>query len=244
MQQFRTDEHEGTLYQKSLRRDHPALQYALHSLYAGKCRGRGYSPAAYNQPVAACQVYPPFNITGGEPSLNVRAIRHILERVRVYGITVNDFYIVTNGSAASRSEEFIEACSALYEYQQEKEQGSGSGHMLEMSDDRFHNPAEHAATLAALSPYPFFGVRGQAKHVFLFREGRCTEGFPNPIHEIYLTEENYVYGDLYLNAEGMILSNGDLSYARQRQHALCPCGKLMQYLRMTLKKRRKERLYE
>jgi len=111
-----------------------------------------------------------FNITGGEPSLNVRAIRHILERVRAYGITVNDFYIVTNGSATSRSEEFIEACAALYEYQEEKEQDSG--HMLEMSDDRFHDPAEHAATLAALSPYPFFGVRGQAERIFLFREGR------------------------------------------------------------------------
>lgn len=116
--------------------------------------------------------------------------------------------------------------------------------MLEMSDDRFHDPAEHAATIAALSPYPFFGVRGQAEHVALFWEGRSMEGVPNPIHEIYLTETNYVYGDLYLNAEGMILSNGDLSYARQREHALCPCGKLMQYLRMTLKKRRKERLYE
>ena len=185
-----------------------------------------------------------FNITGGEPSLNVRAIRHILERVRAYDITVNDFYIVTNGSVTSRSREFIETCAALYEYQQEKEQGPGSGHMLEMSDDRFHDPAEHAATFAALSPYPFFGVRGQARHVFLFREGRCKEGFPNPIHEIYLTGENYVYGDLVLNAEGMILSNGDLSYARQREHALCPCGKLMQYLRMTLKKREKERLYE
>ena len=185
-----------------------------------------------------------FNITGGEPSLNVRAIRHILERVRAYGITVNAFYIVTTGSVTSRSGEFIKVCTALYEYQQEKEQGPGSGHMLEMSDDRFHDPSEHAATIAALSPYPFFGVRGQAGHVFLFREGRSTEGVPNPIHEIYLTEENCVYGDLYLNAEGMILSNGDLSYARQRQHALCPCGKLMQYLRMILKKRKKERLYE
>lgn len=136
----------------------------------------------------------------------------------------------------------IEACAALYEYQEEKEQDSG--HMLEMSDDRFHDPAEHAATLAALSPYPFFGVRGQAERIFLFREGRSTEGFPNPVHGIYLTEENYVYGDLCLNAEGMVLSNGDLSYARQREHALCPCGKLMQYLRMTLKKRQKERLYE
>lgn len=183
-----------------------------------------------------------FNITGGEPSLNVRAIRHILSRVRAYGITVNDFYIVTNGSATSRSAEFIKACAALYEYQEEKEQDSG--HMLEMSDDRFHDAAVRAATLAALSPYPFFGVRGQAEHIALFREGRSTEGIPNPIHEIYLTETNYVYGDLYLNAEGMILSNGDLSYGRQREHALCPCGKLMQYLRMTLKKRQKERLYE
>lgn len=94
-----------------------------------------------------------FNITGGEPSLNVRAIRHILSRVRAYGITVNDFYIVTNGSATSRSAEFIKACAALYEYQEEKEQDSG--HMLEMSDDRFHDAAERAATLAALSPYPF-----------------------------------------------------------------------------------------
>lgn len=106
-----------------------------------------------------------FNITGGEPSLNVRAIRHILGRVRAYGITVNDFYIVTNGAATSRSGEFIAACAALYEYQEEKEQDSG--HMLEMSDDRFHDPAEHAATLAALSPYPFFGVRGQAERIFL-----------------------------------------------------------------------------
>ena len=185
-----------------------------------------------------------FNITGGEPSLNVRAIRHILNRVRAYGITVNNFYIVTNGSAASRSSEFIEACAALYGYQEEKEQGAYSGHMLEMSDDRFHDAREHAATIAALSPYPFFGVRGQAEHVALFREGRSTEGIPNPIHEIYLTEANCDYGDLYLNAEGMILSNGDLSYVRQREHALCPCGKLMQYLRMTLEKRQKERLYE
>lgn len=183
-----------------------------------------------------------FNITGGEPSLNVRAIRHILGRVRAYGITVNDFYIVTNGAATSRSGEFIAACAALYEYQEEKEQDSG--HMLEMSDDRFHDPAEHAVTLAALSPYPFFGVRGQAERIFLFREGRSTEGHPNPVHRIYLTEENYVYGDLCLNAEGMILSNGDLSYARQREHALCPCGKLMKYLRNTLKERRKERLYK
>lgn len=183
-----------------------------------------------------------FNITGGEPSLNVGAIRYILKLLSAYGITVNDFYIVTNGSTASCSQEFIDACAALYEYQEEKEQGRGHGCLLEMSDDRFHDQAEHAATLAALSRYPFFGVRGQAERIFLFQEGRCTEGFPNPVHEVYLTEENTVYGDLYLNAEGMILSNGDLSYARQREYALCTSGKLMQYLKQTRKERQNSRL--
>lgn len=168
-------EYERTIYQESLHRDYPTLQHALYPLHAGRCRIRGYPFETYKQPAAACQAYSPFNITGGEPSLNVRAIRHILERVRAYGITVNDFYIVTNGSATSRSEEFIEACAALYEYQEEKEQDSG--HMLEMSDDRFHDPAEYAATLAALSPYPFFGVRGQAERIFLSGKAAARRGF-------------------------------------------------------------------
>ena len=170
-------EYERTIYQESLHRDYPTLQHALYPLHAGRCRIRGYPFETYKQPAAACQAYSPFQHHGRRAVAYVRAIRHILERVRAYGITVNDFYIVTNGSATSRSEEFIEACAALYEYQEEKEQDSG--HMLEMSDDRFHDPAEHAATLAALSPYPFFGVRGQAERIFLFREGRSTEGFPN-----------------------------------------------------------------
>lgn len=116
--------------------------------------------------------------------------------------------------------------------------------MLEMSDDRFHDAREHAATIAALSPYPFLEFGGRPSMLPFSGKAAKTEGIPNPIHEIYLTEANCVYGDLYLNAEGMILSNGDLSYVRQREHALCPCGKLMQYLRMTLEKRQKERLYE
>ena len=143
------------------------------------------------------------------------------------------FYIVTNGSATSRSEEFIEACAALYEYQEEKEQDSG--HMLEMSDDRFHDPAEHAATLAALSPYPFFGVRGQAERIFLFREGRSTEGFPNLFMGFILRRRTTFTATSVSMLKAWFSPTGDLSYARQREHALCPCGKLMQYLRMTLK---------
>lgn len=36
-----------------------------------------------------------FNITGGEPSLNVKAIRYILTQLRSFGITVNHFDLTT-----------------------------------------------------------------------------------------------------------------------------------------------------
>ena len=68
-----------------------------------------------------------FNITGGEPSLNVKAMRYILKQLKRYDIHVYEFYIVTNGSPSSISKEFIKICSELYEYQEEKD-----NHMLEM----------------------------------------------------------------------------------------------------------------
>lgn len=171
-----------------------------------------------------------FNITGGEPSLNVKAMRYILKQLKRYDIHVYDFYIVTNGSPSSISKEFIKICSELYEYQEEKD-----NHMLEMSDDRFHNNQYHQKVIATLNQYPFFGLRGQAENVFLFKEGRCTTGFPNTVHPIYLTTTGYVYGDLYLNAEGKILSNGDLSYQRQQENILCGSGSFLKYIKSTLR---------
>ena len=138
--------------------------------------------------------------------------------------TVNDFYIVTNGSATSRSEEFIEACAALYEYQEEKEQDSG--HMLEMSDDRFHDPAEHAAHARGTFPVSLFRSPGTGRaYLSVYREAAATvRGFRTLFSGIYLTEENYVYGDLCLNAEGMVLCQRGPELCPPTEHALCPCG--------------------
>lgn len=183
-----------------------------------------------------------FNITGGEPSLNTRAIRYILKQLRHFGITVSSFDIVTNGSLTSASKAFIEVCSELFDYQENKDQ-SEFDHMLCMSDDRFHNHPYRDKAISILSNYPFFGLRGQTSNIFLFREGRCNEGFPNPIHPIYLTEENGVYGDVYLNAEGMVLSNGNLSYQRQRENTLCHSLDFLKYLEKTLRERKASSLY-
>ena len=162
-----------------------------------------------------------FNITGRRASLNVRAIRHILERVRAYGITVNDFYIVTNGSATSRSEEFIEACAALYEYQEEKEQDSG--HMLEMSDDRSMIRQSMPPRSRHFPRIPF-SESGDRPSVSSFSgKAAARRGFRTCSWDLSYGGD-YVYGDLCLNAEGMVLSNGDLSYAANGNMPCVPAG--------------------
>lgn len=176
-----------------------------------------------------------FNITGGEPSLNTGAIRYILKQVKRFGIEVYEFYIVTNGSQSSMSGDFIDICSGLYQYQQKKDM-QGSLHMLEMSDDRFHDNKLHQEVARKLKKYPFFSLRGQSDYIFLYKEGRSQNGNANPIRELYVDDENFMKGCVYLNAEGVILSNGDLSYQRQRENKLCHSGSFFSYVKYHVEK--------
>lgn len=176
-----------------------------------------------------------FNITGGEPSLNIKAIQYILKQLKHFQIHVYEFYIVTNGSQSSISKQFIEICSELFEYQENKDIEERS-HMLEMSDDRYHDRVNYNKVISVLSKYPFFGLRGQAENMFLFKEGRSSVGCKNPIYPIYLSSENYVYGDVYLNARGEILGNGNLSYQRQQKYNLCHSGSFRKHLKSTIRK--------
>lgn len=175
------------------------------------------------------------NITGGEPSLNPKAIRYLLKQLRHFDVHVYAFYVVTNGSLSSVSQEFIDLCCELYEYQEEKSEDSNV-RMLELSDDHFHDAAHREEVIAKLGKYPFFGMRGQSEHILLFKEGRCLEGFDNPVHSVYLSNMGYVYGDVYLNAKGMICGNGDLSYSRQDRYGLCKSSAFLRYLKSTVRR--------
>lgn len=173
-----------------------------------------------------------FCITGGEPSLNVKAIRYILKQVKWFEVEVYEFYIVTNGSKSSMSDEFINICSVLYEYQKKKDMQENF-HMLEMNDDRFHDNKLHKNVINKLKQYSFFGLRGQADYITLFKEGRSLTGMNNQVRSLYLTDDNYLKELIYLNAEGMVLSNGDLSYQRQDEagNILCHSGSFWSYVK-------------
>lgn len=79
-------------------------------------------------------------------------------------------------------------------------------------------------------------MRGQSEHMFLFKEGRCTVGFDNPVYPIYMNGDGVVHGDVYLNAKGMVCSNGDMSYQRQESNSLCTSSRFYSYLKSTVGK--------
>lgn len=74
-------------------------------------------------------------ITGGEPTLNIPAIRFILEELKRLEIPVSNFYIVVNGRKSCQSLEFIQLLIEMYMYQGCKDEYLS---MIQMSNDKYH----------------------------------------------------------------------------------------------------------
>ena len=50
---------------------------------------------------------------------------------------------------------------------------------------------------------------------------------------IHSYEDGVVHGDVYLNAKGMVCSNGDMSYQRQESNSLCTSSRFYSCLLYT-----------
>ncbi len=174
------------------------------------------------------------NLTGGEPSMNIEAIRFVLlNSLKRRNITVGSFQIITNGSQTSMSDEFIEVCSKLYAYQQEESHPERLDCMLEMSNDRYHDNSCQDEVYQKLSAYPFFSNRYTSTNregVALIKQGRSRTGYQVPVSTVGL-DDNRVYGSLYLNALGYLIAAGDLSYSNQDRHILCHSKDFISYLK-------------
>ena len=173
------------------------------------------------------------NLTGGEPSMNVEAIKFVLNSLKRRKISVGSFYIVTNGSKTSMSDEFIKVCSELYAYQEKESHPEQLNCMLEMSNDRFHDATCRDAVHQKLSAYPFFCNRYPTTNregVPQIKQGRSKTGYQVIIGTIGL-DGNRVYGDVYLNALGYLIAVGDLSYSNQDRYIICHSKDFIPYLK-------------
>lgn len=168
--------------------------------------------------------------TGGEPSLNVKAIRYILKLIKQYNILVEEFVIITNGSKSSIHPDFIKVCQELYEHQMKDACEEYQGHMLFMSNDEYHDKTHQEEVHNVLSQYPFYRKRfTDYAPIRLLKQGRSKTGYEIGEKTIGL-DCDYVFGTVFLSATGYILAEPDYSYDNQEKYKLCHSSEFMKYL--------------
>jgi len=149
--------------------------------------------------------------TGGEPSLNTDAILYCLKVCKEFDISVESFYIATNGQ--NISERFVIACLKWYNYCWEKDLCQ-----VCISTDPYHRKSENTL-LEGLS---FFKTRGVGN---LINEGYAKKNQigvkDNEEDEVTFNEDGIEEGMIYLNCLGEIVNGCDWSYKSQKKHVLC-----------------------
>lgn len=162
--------------------------------------------------------------TGGEPSMNVPAINHTLEKCRELSIGIGSFYIATNGK--NISEEFVLTCLRLYSYSEEKDMCQVS-----YSNDQYHTGGKDTELLSGLS---FFHNRYEKGRIdSLIFEGRAVSlnspGRMNIENSEINTKEDFREIQIYLNCRGEIINGCDWSYKNQKKHKLCNVSELTNF---------------
>ena len=164
--------------------------------------------------------------SGGEPTLYGKEIEKIVDYIIENEISVNDFYVASNGEIYSH--DLMCALVKLYAYIMDKK-GYVEVSCYDVSDDQFHNPSDDVVN--KLSAFSFFNKRRDIPRQGIINEGLASD---NGIGYRYLDYDKkfYVerYGDddlcvdlMYLNALGYLYADCDYSYATQRANAILNC---------------------
>lgn len=172
-------------------------------------------------------------ITGGEIMLNIPAIRYLLAAVKKKNISVESFYMVTNGKDSSKALDLAMASLEWWSYCTECD-GEPDYAGICISSDEFHEDISSTAKeiLSGLSYYRNDKERsyttngllneGRAKNLSSsafkkyepFENALCIEKESNELISIH--EEQ-----LYLNALGDIVAGCDWSYESQQERIIC-----------------------
>jgi organic radical activating enzyme len=152
--------------------------------------------------------------SGGEPSLVPNIIEEFINLITKYQITVNDFYIATNGKKITP--EFVISLCKLYCICDSPEDC-----LVQISSDYYHQ-VEHTATKGLLSALNFVFFRDRNRdpgEMTFINEGYYKEYFNNGREnnkEKYIIDNNFITeGNIYLNCKGNIIAGCDWSYESQ-----------------------------
>ena len=166
-------------------------------------------------------------ITGGEPSLNVEAIKYIVSKIIEKDIGCDRFFIVTNGLVYS--EQLVVVLLELYAYCIEGNGGYESEFSggLAISVDKYHS---------GISRNNYFRYKGLS---FYSTDKEPSENYGKNIIDEGMAKVNQLNGDyhspqmlaisighddrlnvedLYINARGDVLGDCDMSYTTQEKY--------------------------
>lgn len=163
--------------------------------------------------------------TGGEPSLNVKAIDYFLTRCEANNIEIGNFYIATNGGESSGNIEFLQMLIKLYCYCSDNEISS-----VEVSKSDFHNWQDDEA-IQRLKCLSFVRERENLDYKSLIHEGRAkkTNEYNGTIDtarrieiekDLKIEYDSIINDELYINVKGDVCLSCDISYKRQDKNKI------------------------
>jgi len=162
--------------------------------------------------------------TGGEPFLNLESINNFIDLCKNLDIGIGSFYIATNGKTYSN--EVLNTMLKLYSYCDDNEISQ-----LHISNDIYHsNEGQEQEIINKLMLFRFTSLKDELDYKHVIAEGRGVEiaELNGTIDNARIIKAEKNFKDfeelneytIYLNVDGDVLSECDLSYERQSEEKL------------------------
>ena len=156
--------------------------------------------------------------TGGEPCLNIPAMKVITDCLVKNKITILCFYMATNGTIFNP--DMIAVLSKLYMITEDKD-----NFLIQISNDRYHTKKIDPRWNIMNFEFKYKDKKDiqnvicEGRGSLLNNNGRLIEDDEWVLNE----EKTYIEGTIYINAKGHLLKNCDYSYKTQKTRQIGHC---------------------
>lgn len=159
--------------------------------------------------------------TGGEPVLNAELIIYTIDQIMFRQISVGSFFMVTNAGVFNKDLFF--KLIEFYHYCDEKEYSN-----VAISFDNYHDGADHQIIDWWKSLTFYSDVKDQSEN-YSFNNNLISEGAAHEngigsreltIDDEFEIEDSSFLSMTYINVNGDIVNNCDMSYETQEEHIL------------------------
>lgn len=166
-------------------------------------------------------------LSGGEPALAIDLIEYALQSARHHNVTIDNFYITTNGTVTSRR--FLNSLRAWYLYCDSNEVSG-----LRVSLDKYHDDIDCNAKyiFEEFKEYELQYIE-ESIHLdfsgapdnenYLISDGNAAWNYPasreirHDIEGEEWEDETILRGNIYINVYGELISTCNISYQSQRE---------------------------